>query len=269
MTEAPRPMPRLFPPVWASAWGTDRLSPYPFVELTLAPGVVTRLRWIPPGSFLMGSPGDEPGRWEAEGPQHYVKLSSGYWLADAPCTQAEWEAVMGTSPSHFKGPDLPVEQVSWDDCQAFCEKLRARFPGLQARLPTEAEWECACRADTTSAFNDGSPCTDLAGADPALLKLGWFDKNSEGTTHPVRGLAKNQWGLYDMHGNVWEWCADWFGDFVSDDQLDPTGADKGVERVDRGGSWSDPAGVCRSACRDGGQPDERIRFLGFRLASGQ
>jgi formylglycine-generating enzyme required for sulfatase activity len=262
-------MPSSFPPVWASAWGTDRLSPYPFVELELAPGVVTRLRWIPPGGFLMGSPKDEPGRRDGEGPRHWVTISNGYWLADAPCTQAEWQAVMSTAPSHFKGPDLPVEQVSWDECQVFCDRVRERFPGLRARLPSEAEWEYACRAGTSSAFNDGSPSTQPNGEDPALLKLGWFDKNSKGSTHDVRGLDPNPWGLYDMHGNVLEWCADWYGDYTAADQVDPMGAESGLGRGLRGGSWFYWAGLCRSAFRLWRQPDVRIPLLGFRLASGQ
>jgi formylglycine-generating enzyme required for sulfatase activity len=261
-------MPTSFPPPWASAWGTDRLSPYPFIELELAPGVGTRLRWIPPGQFLMGSPEDEAGRFVDEGPQHLVTLTKGYWLADAPCTQAEWQAVMGTAPSGFEGHNLPVENVSWDECQAFCERMRERFPGLQSRLPSEAEWEYACRATTSSAFNDCSPCTKPEGKDPALVKLGWFEKNSK-ETHMVRGLAANRWGLFDMHGNVWEWCADWSGDYTADDQLDPTGAIDGHGRVRRGGAWLYKAGDCRSACRSWRQPVERFLHLGFRIASGQ
>jgi formylglycine-generating enzyme required for sulfatase activity len=245
------------------------LSPYPVVDLQLAKGVVTRLRWIPPGRFLMGSPGDEAGRWDDEGPQHWVTLTKGYWLADAPCTQAEWQAVMGTSPSGFKGPDRPVEQVSWEDCQQYCDRLRARFPGLLARLPSEAEWEYACRAGTTSAFNDGSACTQPEGNDPALAKLGWLDKNSGDETHPVRKLAPNQWGLYDMHGNVWEWCEDWFGNYGPEEQVEPAGAAQGPGRVLRGGSWGYQALYCRSAFRFGGPPSNRYHVLGFRLASGQ
>jgi formylglycine-generating enzyme required for sulfatase activity len=240
-----------------------------FAELELAPGVVTRLRWIPPGEFVMGSPQTETGRFEDEGPEHRVKLTHGFWLADSPCTQAEWKAVMGTDPSHFKGADFPAEQVSWDDCQEFCQKLRVRFPGLEARLPTEAEWEYACRAGTTSAFNDGSPCTKPEGEDPALLKLGWFDQNSGGGTHAVRGMAPNEWGLFDMHGNVWEWCQDGYGKYSAHDQVDPAGAARGLWRVYRGGSWANRARFCRSACLSWSGSDWCDHFLGFRLASGQ
>jgi len=259
---------RLLWPTWATWLKRDEHGL--FAEVDLAEKVVTRLRWIPPGRFLMGSPEDEKGRFGQEGPQHWVTLSKGYWLADAPCTQAEWQAVMGTTPSNFKGaPDLPVEQVSWEDCQAFCEKVQARFPGLQARLPSEAEWEYACRAGTASAFNDGSACTEPDGNDPALAKLGWFDKNSDRRTRVVCGLDPNQWGLHDMHGNVWEWCQDWFGNYAADEQQDPTGADSGRERVRRGGSWDFWAGGCRSASRNWWLPVERLLNLGFRLASGQ
>ncbi|MBN2195548.1 MAG: formylglycine-generating enzyme family protein [Polyangiaceae bacterium] len=262
-----------FPPPWASGWGTDRLSPYPFVELELAPGVSMRLRWVPPGRFFMGSPSDEAGRWEVEGPQHGVTITRGFWLADAPCTQTEWVAVMGEDPSHFKGQDdsvhRPVENVSWDDCQTFFQKLAERFPGLEARLPTEAEWEYACRAGTESAFNDGSPCTVPEGNDPALAKLGWFGKNSGGTTHPVRELQPNRWGLYDLHGNVWEWCADWFDRYGAEEQRDPTGPASGQDRVLRGGGWYDHAWLCRSAYRFWFQPDVRFHDDGFRLAAVQ
>jgi formylglycine-generating enzyme required for sulfatase activity len=266
---------RLLWPTWAKALARDEHGV--FAEVELADKVVTRLRWIPPGRFLMGSPKDEKGRVDAEGPQHWVTLSKGYWLADAPCTQAEWRALMGTEPSHFKGENLPederarlpVEQVSWDDCQEFCERLQARFPGMEARLPSEAEWEYACRAGTASAFNDGSACTEPQGNDPALAKLGWFDENSDRRTQPVRKLKSNQWGLCDMHGNVWEWCGDSLGAYAADEQQDPTGAESGRERVCRGGSWVNVAWGCRSAYRLGGQPDGRFVYLGFRLASGQ
>jgi formylglycine-generating enzyme required for sulfatase activity len=262
---------RLLWPTWAKRLDKDEHGL--FAEVELADKVVTRLRWIPPGRFLMGAPVAENGRDDEKGPQHWVKLSMGYWLADAPCTQAEWQAVMGTTRSHFKGaPDLPAEQVNWKDCLAFCTRLQARFPGLQARLPSEAEWEYACRAGTASAFNDGSACTEPQGKDPALAKLGYYDNNSEGKTHVVCCLAPNQWGLHDMHGNVWEWCQDghggWYGDHAADEQEDPV-REGGHQRVIRGGSWINRAGFCRSACRSGRQPSVRIHSLGFRLASGQ
>lgn len=267
-------MPASFPPAWASAWGTDRLSPYPFVELELAPGVLTRLRWIPPGRFLMGSPEDEKGHDGDEGPQHWVTIAKGYWLADAPCTQAEWQATMESPPRHFSAQALPVDTVTWDDCQAFCDRMRIRFPGFPARLPSEAEWEYACRATTTSAFNDGSPCTESSSfnPDPALLKLGsfrWLNMKNEERTHSVRDFAPNQWGLYDMHGSVSEWCADRFGDYTVPDQVDPTGPSEGWVRVLRGGSRNDLADDCRSASRLRGKHDTCYEGLGFRLASGQ
>jgi formylglycine-generating enzyme required for sulfatase activity len=218
------------------AMSVDRASSCSFMDLELDAGVVTHLRWIPPGRFLMGSPDEEVGRDSDEGPQHLVTLSRGFWLAGAPCTQAEWHAVMGTNPSGFKGNDLPVEQVSWRDCREFCKRIRLRFPGLEPRLPTEAEWEYACRAGTTSAYNDGSACTEPERKDPALDRLGWFNENSGGKTHQVRQKEANRWGLYDMHGNVREWCEDWYGDYSADDQVDPTGPASGSARVFRGGS---------------------------------
>jgi len=258
---------RLLWPSWAKRLEKDKHGLHAI--LPLAPGFETRMRWIPPGKFVMGSPEDEKGRWDDEGPQHWVELSRGFWLADAPCTQAEWAAVMGTEG---KAPDHPVVNVSWDECRQFCAGLQARFPGLEARLPTEAEWEYACRAGTPSAFNDGSRCTEPRGKDPALERLGWFSQNSGGGTHKVRETkdAANNWGLFDMHGNVWEWCSDFWSDkYEPGDQSDPTGPAEGLGRVCRGGSWCRLARYCRSACRVRGRPSVRLVNLGFRLASGQ
>jgi len=177
---------------------------------------------------------------------------------------------MGNVPSRFReDANCPVERVSWEDCEAFCGKLRQKFSGLEARLPSEAEWEYACRAGTESAYNDGSACTEPAGADPALVELGWFAANSEERTHAVRGKRVNAWGLYDMHGNVWEWCADWYGSYSAADQRDPTGPPRGAHRVFRGGSWYSPALICRSASRFNWLPTVRNSYLGFRLARGQ
>ena len=217
----------------------------------------------------MGSPDDEVGRRDDEGPQHWVELTYGYWLAAVPCTQTEWEAVTGKNPSRFKGANRPVEQVSWDDCQAFCQRLAERRPGLEVRLPTEAEWEYACRAGTESAYNDGSVCTDPEGKDPALARLGWFRENSDRQTHDVGRLEPNAWGLHDMHGNVWEWCQDWYGDYAAEEQRDPVGPDMGHFRVFRGGSWSYWARLCRSACRYRNSPVNRWLNLGFRLVAVQ
>jgi formylglycine-generating enzyme required for sulfatase activity len=177
---------------------------------------------------------------------------------------------MGSNPSKFQGDATrPVEQVSWDDCREYCKKLNAMFPGLGARLPTEAQWEYACRAGTESAYNDGSDCTNPEGKDAALAELGWFDANSENATHPVRQKLPNLWGSYDMQGNVWEWCDDSWGDYSAEEQRDMAAAQGRSIRVYRGGSWGDSARDCRCACRDGWLSTVHAVYLGFRLAAGQ
>ena len=259
------------------------------------------LRWIPPGSFLMGSPEDEAGRYDWEGPQHEVTISKGYWLGETPVTQAQWRAVveagkaergllealfgrgkkgeLKAKPSHFKGPDsLPVESVTWHDSRRYCELLTGvmKAPELQFHLPTEAQWEYACRAGTESAFNDGSACTLPTGKDPALDKLGWFNENSGQKTHPAKEKNQpNAWGLHDMHGNVWEWCRDAWDEKAyakrSGGVTDPetTNDDEIAVRVMRGGSWVARARYCRSAYRGRGLPGDVWRNLGLRLAAGQ
>ena len=254
-------------PEWAERMAYDRFGLYADLNVN---GVTFRLRWIPPGRFRMGSPKDELGRQDNEGPPHEVTISKGYWLADTPCTQAQWEAVLGENPSHFKGATRPVESIAWHQCVEFCERLRARAPTLSFRLPTEAEWEYACRAGTETAFNDGSDCTEPAGKDPALDRLGWFDENSKHETHPVRERDPNAWGLYDMHGNVWEWCLDGrrkYNETPETDALGPT--DKSARRALRGGSIWILARTCRAACRSVDVPGYRGTGVGFRLASGQ
>ena len=256
------------PPAWAGGWGEDSSGFY--VDLVVG-GVRMELRWIPPGRFLMGSPEDEVGRWKAEGPQHEVRITRGFWLGATPCTQAQWQAVTGQNPSHFKhDPACPVETVSWEDCMAFCRQLDSLLPGLGAGLPTEAQWEYACRAGTASAFNDGSACRMPEGEDSALDILGWYGRNSGSATHLVAEKNPNAWGLYDMHGNVWEWCSDLFADSYSfKAQTDPTGPFEGVRRVVRGGSSWSAAKNCRSAYRGRSEPDFRDSYLGFRLVAGQ
>ncbi|MGO8672163.1 MAG: formylglycine-generating enzyme family protein [Capsulimonadaceae bacterium] len=255
-------------PAWASAAGCDEYGDY--VEVMVG-GVTFPFRWIPPGTFTMGSPEDEPGLYFVEGPLHPVTISRGFWLGSTPCTQEQWHAVTGANPSGFPGEDRPVETVSWKDCMEFCARLSSEVPGLSVRLPSEAEWEYACRAGTTSAFSDGGSCTAPVGADPALDRLGWYTENSEHGTHPVGRKKPNGWGLYDMHGNVWEWCLDTsYRPYDVSRQVDPhfERAD-GATRVTRGGSWKSIARGCRSACRVGSGPGFRGDGIGFRLLAGQ
>ena len=265
-------LPAHFPPVWAVGWGEDREGV--FADLPLPAGARTmEMRWIPPGTFTMGSPDTEAGRFIDEDPTYEVTLSEGFWLARTPCTREQWFAVMkGEDKEKEKQPNIghsPMTWISWLDCMAFCEQLGACFPGTELRLPTEAQWEYACRAGMTSAFNDGSECTKPAGKDPALDKLGWFKENSGGGTHPVGDKQPNAWGLYDMHGNVWEWCRDWYGPYAGEAQVDPVGRDSGQDRVLRGGSCWSIAKHCRSACRNRRAPTRRLNCIGFRLAAGQ
>ena len=169
---------------------------------------------------------------------------------------------MGTKPSRFKGLQNPVEKVNWADAVEFCRKLSAlpaeKSAGYVYRLPTEAEWEYACRAGTTTRYSFGD-------SDSELGDYAWYDKNSGRTTHPVGGKKPNAWGLYDMHGNVWERCQDWHGDYPSGSVTDPTGAVSGSYRVYRGGSWNFISDYCRSADRLRNSPDGRSYYLGFRV----
>jgi formylglycine-generating enzyme required for sulfatase activity len=235
-----------------------------------------RLVWIPPGIFTMGSPTNEVDRSDNEGPQTAVAISRGFWMGKYEVTQGEYEAVMGSNPSHFTGnPNRPVEQVSWDDATNYCGQLaqRERAAGRILinsvyRLPTEAEWEYACRAGTTTRFSYGD--------DPGYTNLtnyAWYDGNSGGTTHPVGQKLPNSWGLHDMHGNVWEWCQDWRGPYPGGIVIDPQGPATGEYRVLRSGGWGiyGLARGCRSADRGLGYPDTWVSYVGFRvvLAPGQ
>ena len=224
--------------------------------------VVQRMRWIPPGSFLMGSPESDEQGYDDERPQREVTLTQGHWLADTPVTQALWVAVMGENPSRFQNPKCPVEKVSWDDAQTFLRRLNGMHPWLNAVLPTEAQWEYACRADTTTQYWSGDAEADLA-------RVGWYGENSEDRTQPVAGRPPSPWGLHDMHGNVWEWCWDYQASYRGMPTVDPEGPEHGVIRVIRGGSWNGHARDARSAYRLGGPPGYRSGYLGFRLARGQ
>jgi formylglycine-generating enzyme required for sulfatase activity len=218
------------------------------------------VRWIPAGRFRMGSPSSEEGRFSDE-MEHEVVLSRGFFMAETECTQGQWEAVMGSNPSYFKGRDRPVEKVSWEEAVEFCRKLTAKqrqegvLPeGWEWRLPTEAEWESAARAGTTGARHG------------ELDAIAWYGGNSGNETHGVKGKQANAWGLHDMIGNVWEWCGDWYGDYPTGSVTDPTGPGSGSNRVVRGGSWSYPARFARSAFRFRVVPGLRFHNLGFRLA---
>ena len=219
------------------------------------------LRWCPAGTFMMGSPSNEEGRYDNE-VQHQVTLSQGFWMGEREVTQGLWQAVMGSNPSYFKGDNLPVEQVSWEDCQKFVKALNERHgqAGMRWALPTEAQWEYACRAGTMGPFAGTWWLDDM----------GWYSGNSGGffskKTHPVGQKQPNAWGMNDMHGNVWEWCADWFGDYPSGAVTDPTGPASGSRRVNRGGSWYDDARYCRSAYRGNSRPSDSYYDCGFRLA---
>ncbi len=255
-------------PRWAVAWGEDRYGAF----ATFAVGEVEhRLRWIPPGTFVMGSPESERARFSREGPQHDVTLTRGYWLSETPVTQALWEVVTGANPSSFKGADRPVETVNWEDCEAFCASLNERVPGLFARLPTEAEWERACRGGTTGATWAGDLDYDDEGMTRSrtLDAIAWYGGNSGGETHPVGEKAANPYGLHDMLGNVLEWCQDWLGDYQAAPATDPVGPGSGTLRVLRGGAWDRGARSVRAAYRFADVPSGRDAYLGFRLAGGQ
>jgi formylglycine-generating enzyme required for sulfatase activity len=213
--------------------------------------------YIQGGSFQMGSPESESGRDDDEGPVHTVDLD-GFLMGKFEVTQEQYQAIMGTNPSNFKGATNPVEQVSWEDAQDFCRKISSKT-GRTFRLPTEAEWEFACRAGSRTRFCFGD-------SDGGLGDYAWYDGNSGSTTHPVGGKKPNDWGLYDMHGNVWEWCSDWFGSYSSGTQRNPTGASSGSDRVFRGGSWNYSARDCRSAYRGRSEPGDRDNILGLRLS---
>jgi formylglycine-generating enzyme required for sulfatase activity len=228
-----------------------------------------RLRWIPPGEFYMGSPEDEPERGEKER-RHRVILTRGFWLAETVCPQSLWREVMDKNPSRFQGNDLPVENVSWYDVQEFLTRLNKFQPGLQARLPSEAEWEYACRAGTQTPFWWGDELTpDLANYNGEYPYHNGPKREYREKTLPVGSFEANPWGLYQMHGNIWEWCEDWYEEYSEDEvQIDPVGPNRGSGRVVRGGGWADGGRWLRAAYRYRWRPAGRYGGLGFRLAAG-
>jgi len=229
---------------WARKLGVD-------VAFTTPSGIEFVL--IPAGTFTMGL------KEQTSATPHQVTLSKPFYLGKYPVTQAQWKEIMGKNPSHFKGDTRPVENVSWSDCQEFIQKINARERGNTYHLPTEAEWEYACRAGTTTRF--------CFGDDEARLgEYAWFDGNSGSETHPFGQKKANAWSLYDMHGNVWEWCQDWYGEYTKRAVTDPSGSGSGSGRVVRGGCWIGNAKYCASASRINYDPGTRYSSLGFRLA---
>jgi sulfatase modifying factor 1 len=263
-----RRFPSLFPEPWASGWGQDRYGLWQSFTLD---GVTQILRWIPPGEFLMGSPETEAEResFGNDETQHPVCLTRGFWLADTACTQALWRAVLGEGPSGFEGGELPVENVSWEDvAERFLPALNDRIPGLAPALPTEAQWEYACRAGTTTPFWFGDNISpEQVNYDGNYPYGGGAKGEYRKRTVEVKALPANDWGLYEMHGNVWEWCADWLGEYPREAVVDPEGPETGRGRVLRGGSWFNAGGSCRSADRIGHDPGNR-GGIGFRLSRG-
>ena len=240
----------------------------PKVDVSVVNSIGMRFVPIPAGTFTMGV--------ADFGSAHKVTLTQAFELGQYEVTQEQYEKLMGKTPSEFKGKQNPVEKVSWDDAVEFCRKLselpEEKAAGYVYRLPTEAEWEYACRAGTKTTYSFGDSVDSLG-------DYAWYNKNSgdpaggswvpedtvNNTTHPVGVKKPNPWGLYDMHGNVWEWCQARYGDYPSGSTTDPTGPAKGSDRVFRGGSWMNFSGHCRSAYRGGGTPGHRSSSLGFRV----
>ena len=220
--------------------------------------LIKNMVYVEGGTFMMGATSEQGSdAYDREKPAHQVTLSS-FSIGRYEVTQEEWKAVMGSNPSYFKGKKLPVEKVSWDNCQKFIRKLN-QLTGKQFRLPTEAEWEYASRGGSKSRGYK------YAGGN-GIGSVAWYDDNSGNKTHEVGKKQPNELGLYDMSGNVWESCQDWYGDYSSSSQTNPTGSSSGSYRVYRGGSWSDLARFCRVSYRDGDAPGFRIYDLGLRLA---
>lgn len=209
------------------------------------------------GSFNMGATPEMQAPYEVEKPVHRVTLTNNYYIGKYEVTQALWQAVMGSNPSYFKGDDLPVERVSWNDCQDFISKLNA-MTGKRFRLPSEAEWEYAARGGKKSRGYQYSGSNTLG-------DVAWYEGNSGSKTHAVGTKQPNELGIYDMTGNVDEWCQDWYGSYSSSPQTNPIGAVSGSRRVRRGGGWCSSASYCRSSYRYNCAPDDRYVDIGFRL----
>ena len=224
----------------------------------IANSIGMRLRLIPAGEFMMGAVPDDREAESSEKPQHRVEITKPFYLGVCEVTQEEWQRVMENRPSSFQGSTRPVESVSWEDAVAFCEVL-STTEGVTYRLPTEAEWEYACRSATTTRYYWGGDMDD---------DFAWHDENSGGETHPTAQKQPNAWGMHDMSGNVWEWCGDWFDEnyYRQSPAQDPEGPAAGMSRVVRGGSWYNYPKNLRSSSRFGFRPDKGNYYIGFRVA---
>lgn len=260
--------PEEFPEAWASDWGEDEFGLW--MAFTYK-GVKQAFRWCEPGTFLMGSPKDESELelFGTDETQHEVTLSKRFLIADTPVTQALWQEMMENIPRKFQGEERPVESVSWDEAQMFITKMNGLKSELKLCLPTEAQWEYACRAGTATPFSWGdqidSTLVNFDGNHP--YNNGQRSEYREQTID-VKALPCNDWGLYQMHGNVWEWYQDWYDEYPSGPVIDPQGSGSGDRRVLRGGSWFNSGRHCRSAVRFNFDPSNRFNFTGFRLARG-
>jgi len=247
-------------PTWVDRFGADKYGAWCSFRVK---DVEQILRWVPAGSFLMGSPDNEEGRDKDESPQHLVTISRGFWMFETPCTQELWAAVTGTNPSHFKGNRRPVESISWYQTQEFNNALKSILPGIDAKLPREAQWEYACLGADSQKGKQNS-------ASPELNDSTWFSANSDGETQVVRQKSSNGFGLYDMLGNVQEWCSDdAYRPYSELAQIDPffQSAVAGANRIVRGGSWHNSRKTVRPEYRSSQKPTYFYRTLGFRCLS--
>jgi formylglycine-generating enzyme required for sulfatase activity len=226
---------------------SSQAEPPKELTLDLGGGVAMKLVLIPAGKFTMGEEGD----------LHEVTLSKPFYMGVTEVTQAQYQAIMGENPSDFKGETNPVETVAWNEATEFCKKVSEKTR-QEVRLPTEAEWEYACRAGSKTRFCFGD-------AREGLGDYAWYNANSGNTTHPVGQKKPNAWGLYDMHGNVFEWCSDWYGEYAAGPAADPTGPATGSDRVLRGGCWFSNPLPCRSAGRLASGQGHRHTINGFGL----
>lgn len=285
-------------PEWAAEWGDDEFGPFAVWQVRDREGkrVSQRFRWIPAGSFWMGLTKDDPVQREEEVPRHWVTLTRGFWMADTPCTQGVWEAVMGENPSYFQSARHPVETVSWLRVQEFLTRVNLGSNEGRFDLPTEAQWEYACRADSKTAVyptEQGDGTIEILGERnaPALDPIAWYGGNSaaahgidngfdsvgwkekqvnhqRASTQPAGLKLPNAWGLYDMLGNVWEWCGDRWVGYPATPVVDPDGCGERashVSRVWRGGCWDNHARFVRCAVRSNAPADSQGSLLGFRL----